>query len=182
MIELLKYIGQVFTWFVIVAPWEACIRVRLGKNAALLGPGFYLRIPFVDRVFKQSIRRRPSIIRPQTLTTRDMHVVTVSGALGYAISDMVKLYDTLECAHDTIENEVAGRVARFIGATDRIECTSLAIEAALAGQLDLKRYGLSGEEFLVTSLASAKTYRLIMGDFPSWSNDSVLHMKETNQP
>jgi hypothetical protein len=181
MIPFLKSILQSFAWFVVVAPWEQAIRVRMGKHVRLLEAGFYLRIPFVDRVFKQSIRRRLSIVRPQTLTTRDNKVVTLSGALGYAIKDLRRLYDTLESAHDTIENEVAAVVARYVCTHEYSECTPARVAEAVTAELKLERYGLDGQSFEVTSFLSAKTYRLVMGDLPSWQNDGCLKMEESQQ-
>lgn len=184
LLSLLKQFLQIFTWFVVVAPWEQAIRVRLGKRVCKLEAGVYLRIPFADRVFKQSVRRRLSIIRPQTLTTRDRHVVTCSGAIGYAISDLQRLYDTLEAPNDTIENEVAGVIARFISAQPLADCTSDRVEVYVRDNIDLSRYGLSGQEFYMTQFATAKTYRLVMGEMGSWSRDAGLNMAEapTNQP
>jgi hypothetical protein len=181
MITFLRQLGQCLTWFVIVAPWEQAIRVRLGKRVALLTAGFYLRIPFVDRVFKQSVRRRLTNIRPQTLTTRDGRVITCAAALGYSIGDMRKLYDTLESAQDTIESEAATLIARFVGEHDYAECRMGELEKFVSGALDLAQYGLEGQEFYLTSFATARTYRLITGDLPSWNHGGVLSMGEQQQ-
>jgi len=127
-----RQLVQVMTWFVVVAPWEQAIRVRLGKNKLLLKPGFYVRIPFVDRVFKQSVRRRILVITSQTLTTLDRRVVTCGGAVGFAIDDLCKLYDTLEMPNDTISSEVAGLISKFIGSKTLAECVAKDIEAYVA--------------------------------------------------
>ena len=86
--QLLQQIGRMFVWLVIVAPWEQAIRVRLGRRVRLLPAGAYLVIPFIDRVYRQTIRRRLSIIPPQTLTTRDGKSVTLGSAVGYSIVDL----------------------------------------------------------------------------------------------
>lgn len=178
MFTLLKQLAQAFTWFVVVAPWEQAIRVRLGKHIRKLDAGIYIRIPFVDRVFKQSIRRRLSLIRPQTLTTSDGKVVTCAGAVGYSIGDLVKLYDTLESPNDTLENEVAAIVSRFIGGRPLKDATSPALEEFVRANLDLAKYGLTGQEFYTTSFAASKTYRFITGDLGTWQRDEQLNMKE----
>lgn len=169
---------QVLTWFVVVAPWEQAIRVRLGKNKTLLQAGFYVRIPFVDRVFKQSIRRRIHVITPQTLTTSDRKIVTCGGAIGFSIEDLCKLYDTLESPNDTISNEVAGLVSEFIGSKTLVQCTAKDINEYVMEHLNLNRYGLSGQEFFLTSFASMRAYRFITGEIPYWNKDGQLSMAE----
>lgn len=178
LLELFRHIAQVFTWFIVVAPWEQAIRVRLGKHVRLLTKGAYIRIPFMDRIFRQSSRRRLSIIRPQTLTTSDGKVVSCAGAVGFAVNDLLKLYDTLENPNDTIECEVAGIISRFIGARTLRECTSPALEAYVRENLHLDKYGLSGQEFYTTSFATARTYRFITGEMGMWRTDDRMTMVE----
>lgn len=173
--------SEMLAWFVVVAPWEQAIRVRLGKHTTKLHAGIYLRIPFVDRVFKQSIRRRLSIIRAQTLTTADGKVITCAGALGFAIGDLEKLYDTLESPNDTLENEVAAIISRFIGGAPLKDCTSPKLEEYVRENLDLTRYGLIGQEFYTTSFATAKTYRFVTGDMSVWSHDRSMKMDEESR-
>lgn len=177
-----RQLMQVMTWFVVVAPWEQAIRVRLGKNKRLLSPGFYVRIPFVDRVFKQSVRRRIHVITPQTLTTMDRKIVICGGAVGFAIDDLCKLYDTLESPNDTISSEVAGLISKFIGSKTLTQCTAKNIEAFVAEHLDLMQYGLSGQEFFLMSFASMKAYRFITGEIPYWCKDGQLSMAEATTP
>jgi hypothetical protein len=178
--SLFRQLAQCFSWFVVIAPWEQAIRVRLGKTVTLLGAGWAVRIPFIDRVYRQSIRRRLALIRPQTLTTADRHVITLAGAVGFEVADLLRLYDTLEAPNDTIENEVAALVAKFIGARTLHECTSQALEEYVMVHLNLSRYGLAGQEFYTTSFATCKTYRFINGEFSTWSRDSGISMSHEN--
>lgn len=175
--ELLKYISQLFSWFVVIAPWEQAIRVRLGKNTRLLTAGWYIKIPFIDKIYKQSIRRRLRQVRPQTLTSQDRHVITCAGAVGYYVKDLNKLYDTLESPNDTIENEIAALVAEFVGRNNLKDCSSQGLEKFVKERMDLSRYGLSGDEFYLTSFSTCKTYRFITGEMGSWHHDSGMSME-----
>ena len=58
--ELFAQLSNVLTWVVVVAPWEQALRIRWGKTATLLKGGVYLRIPFIDRIYRQSVRKRTS--------------------------------------------------------------------------------------------------------------------------
>jgi regulator of protease activity HflC (stomatin/prohibitin superfamily) len=180
---LLQQLARSLTWFFTVAPWEQAIRVRMGKRVAVLGAGVYLRIPFVDTIYKQSIRRRINAIKAQTLTTKDGRVVTCSGAVGYRIGDLGKLYDTLENANMTIENEVAGIIASYVGSRDLADCNSRQLEDKVHAELNLSKYGLEGQEFYVQSFATSKTFRVITGEIgQSWQMDSALCLTQEHQP
>ena len=180
---ILQQLARALTWFFTVAPWEQAILVRLGKHTKVLDAGVYFRIPFVDRIFKQSVRRRINTIKAQTLTTKDGKVVTCSGAIGYQIGDLGKLYDTLESANMTIENEVSGIIAQYIGSRVLADCHSRNLEEFVAERLNLSKYGLEGQEFYVQSFAVSKTYRLITGEIgSSWQMDSSLCLTQEHTP
>lgn len=180
--ELLSAIGQIFTWFIAVAPWERCLRIRLGKHVKELGPGFYLKVPFVDRVYRQSVRRRLSVIRPQTLTTRDGRAISLSGAVGYTITDLKKLYNTLHDADDTIEAEVNSHIAEYVVTHDFAECRPALVQEHVRSKVDLAQYGLSGQEFFLTNFAAVRTLRIITGDLPVWARGSGLNTMEVSGP
>lgn len=150
--------------------------MRFGKHITLLNAGVFIRIPFADKVYKQSIRRRLGLIKPQTLTTKDRHAITCSGAVGYSIGDLRVLFDTLEAPNDTIENEVSALVSSFIGANNLQDVTSVSLSKHVMNNMDLSRYGLAGQEFYITSFAVVKTYRFITGDLPTWAHDSKISM------
>lgn len=156
LIESLKQFGQVFRWWVIIAPWEQGLRVRLGCRITVLRAGPHLRVPFVDSVYVQSTRRRVVNLPIQTVTTRDGKTLTFSGTVSYAIADVAKLYATLHHAHDTLQNlalqALAERVSSGVGLT---------AQQLVSINLDLSNYGIVDTELCVTDFAFVKTYRLI---------------------
>lgn len=169
--EFFRGLAGLLRWWVVVAPWEQAVRVRLGKHVRVLGAGIYWRIPGVDRIYRQSIRRRFSSVPTQTVTTKDGRAVTVSGALGYRIEDIGKLYDTLHHAEDTVQTEAAALVARFVRDCALAECTPGAVEESVTKALDLSRYGIGGVEFAITDFVAVRTYRLIQGEPKNYSHD-----------
>lgn len=176
--ELLHKVGQLFVWIVIVAPWEQALRIRLGNRVRLLEAGWYLVIPFVDRVYRQSIRRRLGIVAPQTLTTRDGFTITVGSAIGYNVADLKQLYNSLHDADDTIDSEVASLVSSYVASNDAAFCTPEKIEEFVRDKLKLSEYGLGSQEFYVTNYAKAKTMRFITGEIRGWRHGQGLN---TNQ-
>lgn len=167
-----------FSWVFVVAPWERALRIRMGKKIYTLGPGIYCRIPFIDRVYRQSIRRRISTIRPQTLTTKDNKSVTISGSIAYAIDDLEKLFNTIESPIGNIDAEVASLVATFICNRALKDCSPPAIEEYMGSALSLERYGLIGQKYRVISFVVVKTYRVITGDLPAWSHGNDIDIEK----
>lgn len=175
---LIQNIGNLFTWLVIVAPWEQALRVRLGKRVVLLNAGCYLRIPFVDRVYRQTVRQRMFVIRPQVLTTLDRKTLSMSGAIGFRITDLHMLFNTLHDALDTIESQIASTIAGYVATHPLSECDPKNIEVHVSEKISLSRFGLDGQEFRLTNYAVVRTFRFISGDLPSWSNGNALNTSQ----
>jgi hypothetical protein len=173
--EIIHQITRLLVWFVVVAPWEQALRIRFGHRVQLLGAGIYLVIPFVDRLYRQSVRRRLGVVAPQILTTKDGASVSIGSAIGYSIEDLKKLYETLHDADDTIDASVSALVAQFVSGHDKSECTPEAIEQFVSQELDLAQYGLGSQEFYVTNFSVAKTYRLVTGEIRGWMRGSGLN-------
>jgi hypothetical protein len=180
--EIINAIIRMFTWLVIVAPWEQAVRVRFGKYTRILRAGVHLKIPFVDRIYKQSIRRRLSIMGTVTLTTKDKQAVTVNGAIGYEIVDLLKLYQTLHQPEDTITYETLGLVSGFIVTRNLADCLPHHIKAHVDAEMDLTRYGLGKQEFVLTSFAVVKTYRLLQGGMSEWTSGENLDVSTHERP
>lgn len=162
LVELLRSFFRGVRPWVVVAPWEQALRVRLGKHVRVLKAGFHLRIPVIDVVYMQSVRRRVSSIGQQTLTTADKQTVTLTAALGYAIDDVEAVYRGLHHAEDTLVQLSRQRIAQYVATHPLATCMPADLER-LAGQLnlELELYGFVAPELRVTDFAVVKTYRLI---------------------
>lgn len=165
--EIMHQLGQLFTWLVIIAPWEQGIRVRLGKHARLLEPGWYLRVPFIDRIYRQSVRERFGIARAITTSTKDGHTLTVSGSFSYRIVDLMRLYQTLHDADDTLEAKFLGELSSFIVTRDLADCSPEAL-AGIMQSVDASQYGIEVTAAFINNFCRVRTYRMITGDFQQW--------------
>jgi hypothetical protein len=65
---LARLLGGAAFW-VVVLPWQQALRVRGGRHVRLLKPGIYLKVPILDVVQVESVRRRTSMVPIQTLST-----------------------------------------------------------------------------------------------------------------
>lgn len=164
IIQLIRSFFQSFQPWITVAPWEQALRVRLGKRVKLLGAGVWLKIPFVDGVYLQSVRLRVSSFGRQTNTTSDGKTLTTSGCVGYTIVSIRDLYDTLQHPEDVINNLSAKAVSSYISGHTLQELSPNSMSANISGTLGLWKYGLGSVEIIITEFVVVRTYRLI-GDF-----------------
>lgn len=165
-----------FRMWVVIAPWEQCLRVRLGKRTKLLGSGVHFVLPLVDLVFTQSLRTRHSTVPTQTLTTRDGKCITLSGSITYDVSDVLKLYENLHDAEDVLQAEANHAVANYI--TDRYlrEITPDGLSESVFAELDdrFEDFGLDVRSYVLNTFAVVRTYRLIQGEPKEWTHGSAI--------
>ena len=160
--SLLNYMTDLLRWWVVVAPWEQAIRVRLGKRVALLHAGVWLRIPLVDKIYIQSIRLRVVSTHTQTLTSLDGKLLTIGATVGYSVKDILKLYQTMHFPEQTIQNIVAARIAQCVAANPAANLTPAALGAVASNGIDFSQWGLEAGQVQVTDFAFVRGYRLIM--------------------
>lgn len=166
MSGILEYLSRVLRgiafWFVVL-PWQQALRVRAGRYVRLLGGGIYLKIPVLDVVQIESVRRRSSMVPTQTLSTADGATVVVSAVIGYAIGDLEKLFRSLHHAEDTIAQSAQGIIAEEVLALARAEIEP----AKLAGLVNRRMvdafapYGLVDVTLHITDFSFMRAIRLI---------------------
>jgi Membrane protease subunits, stomatin/prohibitin homologs len=172
--DLIDYLTKLFTWWVVVMPWEQGIRVTLGKKAVVLNKGIYLKLPLIHQVYVQEKRMRVIVVPIQTLSTADGHVITISCSVAYSITDIFKLYNTLYQPDMTISNLMLGKISEYICTHKLTECRIDQIEYALAQSIKSTDYGLTYEYVKIVNFASVKTFRLIQDSTHLWEGLDML--------
>ena len=168
---------KLLTWWVIVAPWEQAVRVRLGKRVTLLSAGVHWRLPVIDKFYIQSVRLRTADLPMLTVTTKDGYPVSVAGNLFFEIVDMLKLYETLHHAQEVMVDIASSAITKTIHGLNKEECTTQAIEESASALLDLGQYGINSSAIHLTDFAFVKTYRLIQ-DTKQKGWDNLLNTVE----
>jgi len=171
-------LGRGLALWVVIAPWEMGLRVRMGKRATVLHPGVRFRIPGLDRVYVQSCRLRTVSDSGLTSTTRDGHSVTLTLALHFAVADIERLYSAGTNPEITIRTVAAAAVARLIAGTprDALRPDDIAHAARQAVGRIAGRYGINQVSAELATFAFVRSYRLISNDY--W-NGSGLYNFET---
>lgn len=162
-----------FQFWIVVAPWEQALRVRLGKAADVLRPGVHLRLPFLDRIFVQSVRLRSISDSGQTMTTKDGHVLTLSVAVFYAIEDIGKLFQSVSHPESTLLFQVQGLVSEFIGKTNRSDILPSDIEKYVTDNMPATEWGLGQVKMTVVTFAYVRVYRLLQHEYRNTPNDHI---------
>jgi regulator of protease activity HflC (stomatin/prohibitin superfamily) len=163
---------RTFQFWIIIAPWEQALRVRLGKTAAVLRPGPHFRMPFIDRIFVKPVRLRTISASGQTMATRDGKVLTISVAISYAIADIRQLYMTVCDPEGTMLHQIEALIAETIAATDSKEISPAVIERAVNSKLPGSQWGLDQVKLMVTTFAFVKTFRLLNYEYRSLSTNN----------
>lgn len=169
--DFFEYIFNAVKIWVIVQPWQTGLRVRNGKNIKKLSGGIYFRLPYFDSIYIQENRLRVASMPVQTLTSKDIKTITLNGAVGYVISDIEKLYQTLFHPETTIANITMSEVADFIFKNDLKNINPNTIEQAVINKLNSDDYGLKFEYFRITNFAVVRTFRLIQDQ--SWISEGL---------
>lgn len=180
--EFLSFVKSLFSWYVLIAPWEQGIRVRLGKHVRLLESGIHFKIPIFDIIFVQPIRTRIVPITDQSLITADKKVIVLAGSFAYKIDDLLKLYQTLHNPTNAIEQKVMGSVSAHVFKTNFDDLEPDKLAQTVKREIDLSEFGLISVDFFLTSFASVKTYRIITGDLRQYANtDGELNLENKNK-
>lgn len=81
----------------IVPEWERGVILRLGRLLGAKGPGFFIIIPFVDRIIRVDLRTLPMDVPPQDVITKDNVTVRVDAVVYFRVIDpeaaVVKISD-----------------------------------------------------------------------------------------
>lgn len=169
--DFFEYILNAFKIWIIVQPWEMGLRVRLGKNVKLLKGGIYFRLPYIDSVYIQSVRLRAISLPMQTLTSKDKQTITLTGNLGYSITDVRKMYNKLYHPELTLSNLAMSVIADFIYNNDVLEIKASDVESTVTKAMQGFDYGIKVESFTLTNFAVVKTFRLIQDH--SWVSEGM---------
>lgn len=180
--SIAEFLSKLLNWWFTVMPWEQAIHVRRGKYPKTKGPGFYWKIPFVDQVFLQTTRMRMIDVPMQTMSTKDGSTATIKSCVGYSISDINKLYETLYHPEMTLSSMVMAKIGEYIRDTDVKDIVPANIEQAANDLISSKDYGLKDVTIKITTFAIVKTFRLMQDGSGLYENLNMQPTTTTTTP
>lgn len=149
-----------FKFFAVVLPWERAIRVRLGNRVQMWEPGWHVRLPFIDSVSLLNTRLRISGAGPQTISTKDGKILTLSMAIGFSIVDPLAAMLRMQNPEVSVAAIASSVASEVVSRTTLAELTPSAIEEHVLEAL-AKEPGYSFEFVRVSDYAFARTFRLL---------------------
>lgn len=176
--EWISRFAGAFKFWVVVNPWERCVRVRAGKNTKELEAGIHWRIPFVDEVLIVNHRLRIAISTGQQPTTRDGRTVNIAANLGIRIDSPEKALKAFMQPEYTCAALVQGIFAQYVFTRDFDELSPIEMQTEAKAELEQIADGFAVEFVNVTDFAPVnRTFRVIGDDWKPQTRVD-LHDKE----
>ena len=177
-----EFIRSVFSFlrlWVVVVPWEQCVRVRLGKHVRMLRAGFHFTLPMLDKIYIEKCTMRTSNVYCQSVATRDGYTAVVKAVIQYRIIDLLKLCREVANPEDILIDCVATKVANIICKTDSGE---LSPEAFNKERIGVCIPGLEIERVSVTDLIlTRRAYRLVTDKVTEYIWGSKVELKSNQE-
>lgn len=169
--QILRLIGKMFEWWVIVMPWESAVFVRLGKKSKILNGGLYLKIPFIDRVYIQATRTRAVDFPIQTVTTIDGRPISIKVMATYSINNIEKMFRSIQHPEMILSGIVMGGISEYVRLKSAVDVNAEDTEKFVLEKMKSVDYGFGDISVKITSWADVKTFRLIQDQ--SWISEGL---------
>lgn len=154
-LEWLSRILDSWKFWVVIAPWEIGVRVRLGKRAVAMRPGFHLRVPFVDVITHVNTRMRIDGTPPVTVQGSSPHCTRyISATVGYYVSDPLKAMLNFGLPYAVVVSKTQGEIAATRDERLATQALRAYFDAASGITIDFVKFVEDVE---------VRTYRLING-------------------
>lgn len=163
--------------YAIIEPNEKGILVRGGKFKATLSEGFYFKLPVYDKVYALDWTTQVINLPNQSVTTKDGHIIAISGAIEYSIEDAKKALLCIQDFDTSLQNLAMGTIAHYLNKKNYADCaeiSDLVAEVLRALRRKVEDWGLCVSKFWITDFAEHKVYRVMTHDTPI----SILPLSE----
>ena len=172
--EIFKRIMSIFPRIIMLASFEAGVRVSLGKYVKKLGPGWYMFWPLAQRVIWMEIPTQVADLRTQSVRTVDGKEVIVSGAIQYRIQDIEKAIFNVQDVDESLENLALGIILDFVSRKTMANLQDMEVlKAELRKGLAeaSSGWGVKIEKVIITDFGHTRNIRLLMNPFGGQTNE-----------
>jgi len=165
LVEIVIQFAELFKFWVVMNPYEAGVKLRLGKYVKNLDPGFNWMIPFgIDQYEHEHIVPRTHSLPAQSVTLADGKQVGFEAVITYKVRDIEVALLQVENSDHAIQDSCAGQIAHTI-----MQCTwSELVESEDWNDRVLKacrqrgfKFGLEITNVQFSTLALMKNLRLL---------------------
>ena len=162
--EIFERLLSIFPRILILAPYEAGIRITFGKRVTKLGAGWYIYWPLIQKIIWMEIQTQVVDLRAQSVQTKDVATIIVSGAIQYRINDVYKACVNVQDIDKSLESLALGIILEFVKNRTLVECENIdnlkneilkGIREAASG------WGVKIEKVFMTDLGRTRNIRLL---------------------
>lgn len=161
LIILIQQFGHALFPIFIVDLWEEGIILRAGKFLKTIKPGIYLKIPFIDTIWKYNVITQSIDIPPQSVTTVDGYNVVVKGIIRFTIWDIKLFLTTITEPKDVLTDTTGGMIRDIIEDTMWKEIVDIDKILTLKVGKFVKKWGIKVDKVTLTDLQIANSIRII---------------------
>lgn len=148
----------------VVDPWEAGVRVRLGRWVRDLRPGLHISLPFMDAVHVVNVKRQAVNMPPQNIQTLDLQTFVIKGSVEYEVVDARKIWLEVQDHDESLIEVVQGLLAEYISTkiSEELEVNKIEKDILRTVRREGKRWGLLVNKLYISDLAPSRPYRIML--------------------
>lgn len=162
--EIFDKLLSVFPCIIIIAPYEAAVRITCGKACTPLYKGWYMYWPLIQRVIWMEIQTQVVDLRVQSVRTKDSKDIIISGAVQYNIKNIYNAIVNIQDVDKAIETLSLGIILEFVHNKTLSECQDvegLKSEILKGLREAAKGWGIKVEKVFITDLGKSRNIRLL---------------------
>jgi regulator of protease activity HflC (stomatin/prohibitin superfamily) len=165
LVDLLVECLGLFRFWIVMAPYEAGVLIRLGKFVKILEPGFHWALPFgIDQYEHEHTVPRTHSLQPQSVTLVDGKQVGFEAVITYKVRDIKTALLEVEDSDHAIRDSCAGTIAHSIMActwNELVESEDWTERVLKACRQKGFKFGLEITNVQFSTLSLVKTLRLL---------------------
>jgi regulator of protease activity HflC (stomatin/prohibitin superfamily) len=165
LVEIVIQFAELFKFWVVMAPFESGVKLRLGKYVKNLEPGWNWMIPLgIDQYEHEHIVPRTHSLQTQSVTLMDGKQVGFQAVITYKVRDIKVALLEVEDSEHAIKDACAGTIAHTIAKCtwlELVESEDWVDRVTTACRKRGFKFGLEITSVQFSTLALVKTLRIL---------------------
>jgi len=165
LVEIVIQFAELFKFWVVMAPFEGGVKLRLGKYVKNLEPGWNWMIPFgIDQYEHEHIVPRTHTLDPQSVTLKDGRQVGFQAVITYKVRDIKVALLEVEDSEHAIKDACAGTIAHTVAVCtwdELVQSEEWVDRVLTAVRKRGFKFGLEITSVQFSTLALVKTLRIL---------------------
>lgn len=165
LVDILVEFISLGKFWVVIEPFEAGVKTRLGKFVTVLESGFHWRLPLgIDAIWTEHVVPRTHSLGAQSATTKDGKQVGFEAVITVRVNDIRKALLEVEHSEDAVRDSCAGTIGQVLGTVtwaDILDGDAVLEKITKACRPKGFRFGLEVMSVQFSSMALTRSLRLL---------------------